>query len=739
MAEDVKVALQASDGTIKYVRRDLYRGPNGRMLVRYIDELTGEVIYNPEANGYTVKEIIGATDLEGVDGTDEVTDEETPEEDKPDKKETVREPSSADKGERESNPARMDPYTGENQWELGVQLQGKIQDFLDKTGVTTFLDEKAGPAVAKGMDKIAKGVKSGEDLIDKAGNKAGVGPNKNRMTPADIPTKDYAPFTKDFKEEQASRHQPKDIIKDTTLDLPSYDSVLEYSGFKGRTGPATGNQSQGINEVVTNSARAIGKNGVSVNSGFRSPDEANHKGFAYDVNTAGWTEAQKASFIDNAIARGASGIGVGQNNMVHVDTTHNPNGLTAWGYSNGKDVSLGFGKNISPEVQAVLDKYGTVGPDGKYMSREMNTGAARMGSLAPTPQDKPGITANPMAEDNPSTDKTFAGKVKDEVTNMSVTNDIVDPAQMMDDLVNNRGFTAQQAAGITANAMYENMANQRQGNRFDPDQMGDNKNAKGVFQQNGPRMANMNSFMEDKPNTTRNQVGFAMQELNPNSAFFDPTSAQKLGQTNFANVATPEEAAISWSNSFERPASTSSNPTRAQLAAGIYKDWETNRGGFAPAPKDMMDRLNRDTVFGQSVGERDLYGGRIADNSTGRSIAFEPGSIAGNSGYGFSSGDTSGRGVQSVDVSDFGSSGYSPSSGFGDGSDILDGGSFSSGGSGYDPSSDYGMGYDGSSGSSSGYDYDPSTDSGFGASVDDNEDDYDIGYEGEFGGTSDYY
>ena len=125
----------------------------------------------------------------------------------------------------------------------------------------------------------------------------------------------------------------------------------------------------------------------------------------------------------------------------------------------------------------------------------------------------------------------------------------VPPKEIFDYLTKERGIGEEHASGILANIQAESS--------FDPGAIGDNGNAGGLFQHNGPRFKAMKeSVGEDWKTNWKKQVDFALSEPDMKSYL----------EKDFADGA---EAAADFSKSFERPAAgQKAADYRATLASG---------------------------------------------------------------------------------------------------------------------------------------------------------------------------
>ena len=118
----------------------------------------------------------------------------------------------------------------------------------------------------------------------------------------------------------------------------------------------------------------------------------------------------------------------------------------------------------------------------------------------------------------------------------------VEPALMYNYMTQEKGLAPHVAEGMLHNMKDES--------GFDPTIVGDNGNAVGLFQHNGPRMHRLKDYLEERGTDLTDwkaQIDFAVDELS--------STERKAGQA-LAKTATASEAAIVFLEEFERPAET---------------------------------------------------------------------------------------------------------------------------------------------------------------------------------------
>ena len=118
----------------------------------------------------------------------------------------------------------------------------------------------------------------------------------------------------------------------------------------------------------------------------------------------------------------------------------------------------------------------------------------------------------------------------------------VEPALMYNYMTQEKGLAPPVAEGMLHNMKDES--------GFDPTIVGDNGNAVGLFQHNGPRTHRLKDYLEERGTDLTDwkaQIDFAVDELS--------STERKAGQA-LAKTATASEAAIVFLEEFERPAET---------------------------------------------------------------------------------------------------------------------------------------------------------------------------------------
>jgi hypothetical protein len=122
------------------------------------------------------------------------------------------------------------------------------------------------------------------------------------------------------------------------------------------------------------------------------------------------------------------------------------------------------------------------------------------------------------------------------------------------------GFTREQAAGIIGNLIVES------GGEINPEAVGDNGNAFGIAQWNGPRMRAFKQWAADsnKPeDSLETQLEYLVLELN---------STESRAKSELQKATTAEEAALIFSKWFERPG-VPHNERRVAAANKIFDAW----------------------------------------------------------------------------------------------------------------------------------------------------------------------
>ena len=167
----------------------------------------------------------------------------------------------------------------------------------------------------------------------------------------------------------------------------------------------------------------------------------------------------------------------------------------------------------------------------------------------------------------------------------------VPPKEIFDYLTKERGIGEEHASGILANIQAESS--------FDPGAIGDNGNAGGLFQHNGPRFKAMKeSVGEDWKTNWKKQVDFALSEPDMKSYL----------EKDFADGA---EAAADFSKSFERPAAgQKAADFRATLASGYTAEAlgssdtkETQVAELGPPPQQVASAVYPEPL-GPTAGKK---------------------------------------------------------------------------------------------------------------------------------------